>query len=313
MIYPIILGVLTLAIVAALLVKQTIIVQLLLISLVSGSLFAIAASGLSLTYGIQKVMNVAHGDLIILGSYLLLSFTSLSSKIPEINPVLFVILTILILGISGVFLNVVLIEPVKKYGFEPPILITFGALIFIEAVLQLIYGGDVRGITIAYSSINYVVDGVFIQYLGLVTLVTCLITFGLIEVVISKTDLGRAIRASSQDAEAAEFLGINVKKIQLIAFVIATMLAGEAGVLYGLTQDFTPTTGPTILITILAIIVLGGIGSLSGTFVSSMVISIIDVVISYYVNAGIGYLATLIIFLIVIVVKPTGIFGRSLR
>src|SRR5579884_3495009 len=287
MIYPIILGVLTLAIVAALLVKQTIIVQLLLISLVSGSLFAIAASGLSLTYGIQKVMNVAHGDLIILGSYLLLSFTSLSSKIPEINPVLFVILTILILGISGVFLNVVLIEPVKKYGFEPPILITFGALIFIEAVLQLIYGGDVRGITIAYSSIIYVV--------------------------ISKTDLGRAIRASSQDAEAAEFLGINVKKIQLIAFVIATMLAGEAGVLYGLTQDFTPTTGPTILITILAIIVLGGIGSLSGTFVSSMVISIIDVVISYYVNAGIGYLATLIIFLIVIVVKPTGIFGRSLR
>ncbi|MDG6995809.1 MAG: branched-chain amino acid ABC transporter permease [Nitrososphaerota archaeon] len=313
MIYSITLAALGVAIAAFALAGQTIIVQLLVISIASGSLFAIAASGLSLTYGIQKVMNVAHGDIIILGSYAFLSLTVFSKSTLKIDPTIFIIVAVLLLGLFGVFLNSALIEPVKKYGFEPPILITFGVLIFIEAALQLIYGGNVQGINTSYSSINYVIGGVFVQYLGIVTFVSCLVVFGVMEVIISKTDLGRSIRASSQDADAAEFSGINVKRTQLIAFVMGTMLAGVGGVLYGLTQDFTPTSGPTILIIILTIIVLGGIGSLPGTFASAMIISVIDVVISYYLNAGVGYLITLVIFLVVIVVRPSGIFGRSLR
>lgn len=292
---------------------ETIIVQLLVISIVSGSLFAIAASGLSLTYGIQKVMNVAHGDIIILGSYLFLSFTAYSQSILKINPAIFIVVVLLLMGLFGAFVNNILIDPVKKYGFEPPILVTFGVLIFLEAVLQLIYGGNVQGITTTFSSINYVVGNVYIQYLGIVTVISCLIVFGVMELIISKTDLGRNIRASSQDPEAAEFLGIHVKRIQLISFVIGTILAGVAGILFGLTQDFIPTTGPSILIIVLTIIVLGGIGSLSGTFISSMIVSIIDVVLSYYLNAGIGYLASLVIFLIIIVIRPTGIFGRNIR
>ena len=313
LIYSITLAALGVAIAAAALSGQTIIVQLLVISIASGSLFAIAASGLSLTYGIQKVMNVAHGDIIILGSYAFLSLTVFSKNTLKIDSTIFIVVAVLLLGLFGVFLNSALIEPVKKYGFEPPILITFGVLIFIEAALQLIYGGNVQGITTSYSSINYVIGGVFVQYLGIVTFVSCLIVFSVMEIIISKTDLGRAIRASSQDADAAEFSGINVKRTQLLAFVMGTMLAGVAGVLYGLTQDFTPTSGPTILIIILTIIVLGGIGSLPGTFASAMIISVIDVVISYYLNAGVGYLITLVIFLVIIVVRPSGIFGRSLR
>jgi len=281
--------------------------RLLKIGIILGSVYSLASSGLSLIYGVRKIMNLAHGHFLILAAYLALTLNVLYTI-----DILFSIPIILgIFTLIGATVYLLFIKPVYKTGLEPSITMTFGLLIFIETLMILIWTADVRIIRTPYSSMYITIGGEpIISIMELLTIVAALVMFIVLSLFLNKSDLGRAIRAVSQDWEAAEFSGIDVERIQLITFMIGLSLAGLGGIFYGVLFSFTPSTGITLLLISFVSIILGGIGSLMGTFVAAMLIALIRSFSAFYLGTQVGDIMTFITFLLILVLRPKGLMGR---
>ena len=283
--------------------------RLLIIGVVLGSVYSLAASGLSLIYGVRRIMNLAHGHLLILAAYFALTFNTFYSM----DIILSIPLIMLIFALIGALIYTVFIRPVYKMGFEPSITMTFGLLIFIETLMILWWTADVRIIRTPYSSMYIGIgEGLSVSIIEMVTVLTALVAFVALSTFLNGTNIGRAIRAVSQDWEAAEFSGVDVEKVQLVTFMIGVSLAGLSGVFYGIQFSFTPSTGITLLLISFASIVLGGIGSLMGTFIASMLIALIRSFSSFYLGAQIGDIITFSIFLSILILRPRGLMGRMI-
>src|SRR4030042_1743922 len=275
--------------------------------LLLGGLYGIVGIGMSMIFGIVRVVNLAHGDLVILGSYL--SLVTLS--IFNVSPLLTLILVIPAMFLIGFFIQYYLMNRVLGQGMNPPLLVAFGLSIILQNLLLLIFTPDARALLTSISVQTIPVgDFLNLPVVYLVDFIGSIITIFLLSRFFNRTYMGKAIRAASDDEGAAQLMGINTKTIYAVAMGIATGTAAIAGVLVGMTFPFYPHTGPEYLIIAFGVVIVGGLGSLFGTFFGGLILGLAQLLGAHFLAPGFQLLSGYIILLLVLTFKPTGLFAK---
>jgi len=276
--------------------------------LLLGGLYGIVGIGMSMIFGIVRVVNLAHGDLVILASYL--SFVTLS--IFNISPLLTLILVIPAMFLIGFIIQYYLVNRVLGQGMNPPLLVAFGLSIILQNLLLLFFTPDARALLTSISIATLPIGSfINIPVVYLVDFIGSLLTIFLLSRFFNKTYLGKAIRAASDDEGAAQLMGINTKRIYAWAMAIAGGTAAIAGVLVGMTFTFYPHTGPDYLIIAFGVVIVGGLGSLIGTFLGGLILGLAQILGAHFLGPGFQLLSGYIILLIVLAFKPTGLFAKG--
>ena len=276
--------------------------------LLLGGLYGIVGIGMSMIFGIVRVVNLAHGDLVILASYL--SFVTLS--IFNISPLLTLILVIPAMFLIGYIIQYYLVNHVLGQGMNPPLLVAFGLSIILQNLLLLFFTPDARALLTSISIATLPIGSfINIPVVYLVDFIGSLLTIFLLSRFFNKTYLGKAIRAASDDEGAAQLMGINTKRIYAWAMAIAGGTAAIAGVLVGMTFTFYPHTGPDYLIIAFGVVIVGGLGSLIGTFLGGLILGLAQILGAHFLGPGFQLLSGYIILLIVLAFKPTGLFAKG--
>jgi branched-chain amino acid transport system permease protein len=276
--------------------------------LLLGGLYGIIGIGMSMIFGIVRLVNLAHGDLIILASYLgLVTMTFF-----PVNPLLTLIIVIPVMGIIGFIIQYYLLNRVLGKGMNPPLLIAFGLSIILQNILLLIFTPDARTLLTSIS-VKTIPLGNFlnIPLVYLLDFIVSLVSIVLLSRFFNRTYMGKAIRAASDDEGAAQLMGINTKTIYAFAMALATGTAGIAGILVGMTFTFYPHTGPEYLIIAFGVVIVGGLGSLLGTFLGGLILGLSQILGAHFLGPGFQLLSGYLILLIVLTFKPTGLFAKG--
>jgi branched-chain amino acid transport system permease protein len=274
--------------------------------LLLGGLFAITALGLSLVFGVMRLINLVHGELIVLGAYL--AYVLLDSA--GIDPLIGLLLVAPAMFVIAYPIQRALINPLMSKGIEPPLLTTFGLSIIAQNLFILIFSGDSRALDTGYSSEALSVGSVTVPAMYGVAFLFAIALAGGTHLVIQRTAAGRAVRASSENPVAAEVLGIDVRRTYGLVYAFAALCAGVGGVLVGLSFSFGPTSGTTYLLTGFAVVVLGGLGSIKGTFFGGLLLGVIESLGGAFFGDGYRDFIGLVAFLIILSIRPQGLFGR---
>jgi branched-chain amino acid transport system permease protein len=272
-----------------------------------GGLYALLATGLSLVFGVMRIVNLAQGHLTILAAFFALSVVQLTG----LSPLLSLVVVVPLMMVVGYVLQRVLIDHSLGRGVLPPVLVTFGLAIIIQNVLQTAYTADSRRLIegpIATQSIA-IVPGLAVGVFPVLTLVVAVAILLGLQLLISRTQLGRALRATSDDAETASLVGINDRRIYAIAMAIALGTVAVAGVFLGIGTSFTPADGPSRLIFAFEAVIIGGLGSLWGTLVGGILLGVAQT-LGNQVGPAYPVLAGHLLFLLVLAFRPQGLFAR---
>lgn len=280
-----------------------------------GGLYVLIALGLSLVFGVMKLINVAHGDLVILGTYF--AFFAMTGEIMGhrfaifgIDPILSLVITIPILFGIGFLIQKYLMARAFGISMEAPLLIAFGISLIIQNSNQILWTPYSRGLTPPYALESFSVGAVHIPLIYLLDFIAALAVMLALREFLRRTYLGKAITAASQDSRAAHLMGINTGRVYAFAFAIAMATAAIAGVFLGLTFPFTPTSGVSFLIIAFGVVIIGGLGSMMGTFIGGMILGLAQTIGGYFAGATAQMLIVYILVLVVLAVRPQGIFGR---
>lgn len=275
--------------------------------LLLGGLYALLAAGLTVVFGVMRVVNLAHGDLIVMAGYLTLVLVDATG----LNPLLFAPIVALLMGAVGYGLQRGVINLSLGSGIIPPLIITFGLSIIIQNGLQEAFSADTQGLDagpIELASIR-LGDIVTIGWFPLITFVLAVaVLFGL-HLVLSRTSLGRAFRAVSDDQETARMMGVQTKKVFSTATAIAMLVVGIGGVILGIRTQFDPSLGPARLIFAFEAVIIGGMGSLWGTLAGGIVLGVAQNV-GAHLSPGWSELGGHLVFLAILAYRPQGLFGQ---
>ena len=271
-----------------------------------GGLYAIIAIGLSTIMGIVKVMNFAHGDLMILSSYLSLVFITRLG----VNPFLtFFGIIPLTYGIGYAYQRSLLNRVLGK-EMDPPLIVAFGVSIILQNLLLLVFTPDAQTLMTGLGlKTIHITDDLKIPVNYLVDFLVGLVVIFFLYLFFQKSYLGRAIRAASDDEIAAKLMGVNTRNIYAHAMGISNMTAGIAGVLVGMTFTFYPHTGSQYLFIAFGVAIIAGLGSMKGTFVAGIVLAVAQLFGGHFLGPGYQMISGHMVLLIVLLVKPKGIFG----
>jgi branched-chain amino acid transport system permease protein len=274
--------------------------------LLVGGLYALLASGLSLVFGVMRIVNLGHGDFSILAAYLVLVVAGHS------NLWLGTLAVLPIMALLGYALQRSLLNRALSLGVLSPLLITFAFSIILQNALLKIFTSDTRSIqteSLGSASLK-ITDAIYVGYLPLLTFfigVTLTLT---LHVFLTRTQVGRAMRATSDDPTAAELIGINNRHIYALATGIGLFAAGVAGILFGMRTQFSPSLGPVALIFAFEAVIIGGLGSLWGTLVGGIVLGI-GQSIGAQINPAFGVLAGHLVFIAILLFKPEGLLSKQ--
>jgi len=271
-----------------------------------GGLYVVIALGLSLVFGVMKVINVAHGDLVILGSYLAFSALSLFG----INPLLWLLPAIPLFFILGMLIEKYLLNRAAKLSADAALIIAFGIGLIIQNATQMIWTPQSRSLITDWSMKSFQVGNIYIPLVYLLDFTAALVVMITLHQFLKRTYLGQAITAASQDRQTAELMGINPDKVYQIAFGIAMALASIAGIFFGLTFPFNPTSGMALLIIAFGVIILGGLGSMVGTFIGGIIFGLSQTIGGHFWGPTGQLLVPFLMVLVVLSIRPQGLFGR---
>ena len=279
-----------------------IILQYLINGIMLGGIYALLGVGMTMIFGIVKLTNLAHGDFVIIGAFA----STLISQALGVDPLLTLIVTVPFMFLLGMGLQYGLINRVMLKGSEPALLVTFGLSIIIEDALLLLFTADARHAGAAYSSTIFKIGELSISLLDIILLVISLLTILVLTMFLNKTYMGRAIRATSDDIQAASLMGVNIKKSYAIAMGIAMATAAIAGLCIGLKWTFYASSGGSYLLIAFGVVVIGGMGSIPGTLVAGLVFGLAQVI----GGANYGLLVSYILLIIMLAVRPQGLFSK---
>jgi branched-chain amino acid transport system permease protein len=271
-----------------------------------GGLYAVIALGLSLVFGVVKEINIAHGDLVILGSYI----AYVAMTILGIDPILSLIIGMPLLFGLGFAIQKYLLNRAFRISIDATLIIAFGISIILQNTYQLIWTPMSRGLTTPYALESFSAGPIHFPLTYLLDFIAAIVVMLSLREFLRRTYLGRAIRAAAQDRKAAHLMGINTDQVYAFTFGIAMALAAIAGVFLGLTFPFTPVSGMPFLIIALGVVVLGGLGSIVGTFVGGIAFGLAQTLGGYFFGIAAQMLVAYTMVLVVLAVIPRGIFGR---
>ena len=281
--------------------------QSLLSGVLVGGNYALVGIGLTLIFGVMRVINFAHGDLLMLGMYL----TFYAFSLIGIDPFLSVALTMPVMFLFGAFLQRVFINRVLDALPQNQILLTIGLGLIMSNSVMLFFTSDYKILSTSYSSGSVRLAGLSVsQPLFVSFLITAAITAALYWFLI-KTNTGQAIRATAQDREPAQLMGVNVRRMGVLAFGLGAALAGAAGALISPTYYIFPQVGGAFTLKAFVVVVLGGMGSVVGATLGGVIIGAVESLAASYVSSGLKELFVYVLFLLVLLLKPSGLLGKS--
>jgi branched-chain amino acid transport system permease protein len=275
-----------------------------------GGLYALLAAGLSLMFGVMRIVNLAHGALAILAAYLGVVLSQ-NFGIPAFAT-LIVILPVMF-GLGWVLQMTLLNKSLVRGGLAP-ILVTFGLAVVLIQLFQEIFSADFKSIQAGSIATNSIVinDQIAIGVFPLLTFVVGVAVIVALQLFLSRTRSGRAMRATSDDKDAAQLMGIDNRRIYALATAIALTTVGLAGVFLGIRTQFNPTYGDVTLVFAFEAVIIGGLGSLWGTLVGGMVLGIAQTLGSQ-INPAYGILIGHLVFLAILVFRPTGLLPKAVN
>lgn len=278
-----------------------------------GALYGLAALGLSLVFGVCKFLDIAHGELMMIGGYASFWIFSLWG----IGPFLSLPLNILLLSIVGFVLYKLIFVRMVKLDVENKIkntmLVAFGLVLILQNLALFLWTADDRGITTVYSAQAWTFLGVRFPLVRLASFALAFICLIGLNIFLRRTYTGKAIRATVEDWQAASLMGIDVHKVYLFSFVLGAALAGIAGSLVSITFSINPFMGMHWTLKALVVMVLGGLGSFTGTFIGGIVLGATESVTAFMIGGNYREVVGLALFLLVLIFRPQGLFGSKER
>lgn len=271
-----------------------------------GGLYALYAAGLSLVFGVMRLVNLAHGDLSVIAAYLALVFADDLGM----NPLVSLALVVPAMALIGFVLQYGLLNFTLDSGLAP-LLATFGLAVIIQNVLQDQFTADSQGLdagTIETKSIH-IASQISIGWFPLITLIAAVAVLGGLQLLLRYTRLGRALRATADDQRAAQLVGIDNRRLYATALALSLATVAIAGIFLGIRTIFTPFSGPPRLIFAFEAVIIGGLGSLWGTLVGGIVLGVAQTT-GAQISPGWGVLSGHLVFLAVLLLRPTGLFSR---
>ncbi len=276
-----------------------------------GGIYGIAAVGLALAFGVMNVLNIAHGELLMIGGYISFWLFSLWG----IDPFVSLIICIPAMFVIGWVLDRLVYRHVARLTGETKIknslLISFGMVLILQNLALRLFTADERTIQVSYGGAGFNVFGVSLPYTRLLSLLIALITILALHFFLQRTDPGKAIRATAEDWEAAELSGISVQRVYMMTFALSAALAGVAGALVSVTASVTPSIGLDWTLKALIVVVLAGTGSISGAFPAGLLLGLVEALSGIFIDASYRELVGLVIFLLVLLLRPQGLFGTQ--
>jgi len=273
-----------------------------------GGLYALYGTGLSLIFGVMRLVNLTHGDLMVVAAYLAL----VAGQLLGLSPWLSLLLVVPALFVIGVVLQRGLLNATLGKGVLPPLIITFGLSVITQNVLQLGFTADTQGLDagpIEAASLE-VMKGVTLGVLPLITFAAAVLVLTGLQLFLTRTKLGRAFRATSDDPTTAELIGINSRQVYGLAMGLSLAIVAVAGVLLGVRTTFAPSDGPARLIYAFETVIIGGLGSLWGTLAGGVILGVAQTV-GAQLNPAWFQLAGHLITLALLAFRPTGLFART--
>ena len=282
-------------------------IQALISGILIGGVYALIGIGLTVVFGVMRVINFAHGDLMMVGMYLTYYLFTLAG----IDPFISVIITFPLMFIFGGILQKVFINRIIGSLPENQILLTIGLGLIMSNTAMLAFTSDYKILTTSYSSSSFTVLGISIsQPLTVSFFITAIMTAVLYWFFL-ETDTGQAIRATAQNREAAQLMGIDVKKMSIIAFGLGSALAGTAGALIAPTYYIYPQVESAFTLKAFVITVLGGMGSIIGATLGGIIIGVVESMGAVVFSSEWKDMVVFSIFLLVLLLKPAGLLGKS--
>jgi branched-chain amino acid transport system permease protein len=281
--------------------------QALISGILIGGVYALIGIGLTIIFGVMRIINFAHGELLMVGMYMTYYlFTML-----HVDPFLSIFITIPLMFLFGALLQKVFINRVLDALPQNQILLTIGLGLIMSNSVMLAFTSDYKILTTRYSSSSVKVLGISVSSPLVISFaITVAITLALTWF-FRETNTGQAIQATAQDREAATLMGINVRKMSLIAFGLGSALAGTAGALIAPTYYIFPQVGSVFTLKAFVITVLGGMGSVSGAMMGGVLIGVAESVGGAYAGSGWKEVIVFVLFLLVLLFKPSGLRGKS--
>ena len=289
----------------------TTIAQNLIFGLFVGGIYGIAAVGLALVFGVMNVLNVAHGELLMVGGYV--SFWLFANL--GIDPFLSLLISIPMLFGLGLILDRTIFRHLVRLTHATKIknslLVSFGLALILQNLAIQLFTADERAIQMSYFGASATLLGVVLPYTRLLNLLIALAVVLALHVFLHYTYPGKAIRAVAEDWESAALVGINVEQTYSLTFALGTALAGIAGTLVIVGYGIEPSIGLTWTLKSLIVVVLAGTGSILGTFSAGLLLGIIEAISGMAIGASYREVVGLVIFLLVLLFRPQGLFGRA--
>jgi branched-chain amino acid transport system permease protein len=288
----------------------SIVAQQLVLGLLIGGLYGLAAAGLSLVFGVMKVLDVAHGELIMLGGYAAVFAVGLLGLDPFGSLALVVPAALLFGGVLYLGLFAFVVRADEETRIKNSLLIGFGLALAFHALAVQLWTADERSIVTPYGGRVLMLGDLAIPLVRLLSLLLALLLIGGLHLLLARWRWGKAIRAAAEDWQAALLTGIDVRRAYLLAFALGTALAGAAGTLVTIGYSVSPSIGLEWTLKGLIVVVLAGLGSMLGTFVGGLVLGVAEAASAATFGGAYREVVGLVIFLVVLIARPKGLFGR---
>jgi branched-chain amino acid transport system permease protein len=281
--------------------------QLIVNGLINGTFYALSALGLTLVFGLMRVVNFAHGELYMVGGLIGWSLTAQAG----LNFFASLALVIVIMGLAGYLIDRLLIARIRNEGEEPGILLTIGLSIFLVNTTLLVVGTAPQKVLQPFSNRPLFLGPVVVTQSRLFVVLMCAILIAAAHLLIQRTKLGRAMRATFQDAMAASLVGIRANQVYAMTFALGAALAGVAGMLLGSIYVAQATIGGLVSLKAFVVVILGGMGSFAGAIVGGLILGIVEALWGGYIATGYVDAIGFALVIVMLVFRPYGLFSRQ--
>lgn len=284
-------------------------IQTLISGLSLGSIYALIALGYTMVYGIAKMLNFAHGDIIMVGAYAVITavFTM------GLPPFIAILISIALCALLGIVIEFLAYRPLRQAQPLAVLITAIGVSYLLQNLALLIYGSEQKAFPTIVALPTVHIGGLYIDGITLATLVVTAVIMVALSLFINKTRMGKAMRAVSEDKEAAELMGISVNRTITVTFAIGSALAGVAAIFYGAAYTYIrPTTGAMPGIKAFTAAVFGGIGSIPGAMLGGILLGVIEQLSKTYISTLWADAIVFGVLVVVLVVKPTGLLGKKI-
>jgi len=281
-------------------------IEAIILGILTGGVYALMASGLTLVFGVMNIINIGQGALVILGAYL--SFF-LQQRF-HIDLFLGLLLTMPFMFLFGLLIEFLFIRPIKRDRTMFSILVTFGVALIIEGALNLIFTANNAKLQAWYITASVKVGGFYLAYIYVFGFLLAVGLLGGLYWLIYRTKFGFSLRASMQNRTAAELIGINVERISAITFGIGIALAAAGGMVFGATNAFNAGSAYDLISRLLAIIIFGGMGSLSGALIAALAMLVVEDITAFFWDPRWATVVFFVLLVVILLFRPQGLLGK---